>query len=986
MGEYSVQATLSAAVGPFLDAFQQAEQAVTSFGRRLASNSSAMQKAGLAISASAGVMALGYVKGVGTMVKASADYESAFAGVRKTVNASEAEFRQIELAIKDVAATTGTSFEELSKIAEVAGQLGVAKENIIQFTDVVAKLGVATDMIGEDAATNIARFFAILGKDTKEVENLGNAIVYLGNNFAATESEIMTLAMRLAAVGKQTGMTEADILALAAVMKEVGIEAEAGGTAMTNTLNKIDNAVQSNSEELQTWASIAGMSSEQFKQAFEDDALGALIAFLAGLSEFEKQGGNVNDILDELGIKGIREVDTLKRLLGSTDKLTEAQKKANQEYKNGSALTEEAEKRYATFENQVKATKESLRTFAANVGGTVKDALGKLLSILKPVVDGIRKLSEAFIDSEGNVSKLGKVVGNIVIVIGVMLGALAIFGVVIGVVGTALGFVAGAIGTTVGALIILGIKIAAIAGIIAGVIIAIVQFKDEIIGAFKDIVKGSEELTKAWEKIKETFNKIKEAFKSGGLKEGFKTLISELGTLGEAFATLGKAVFESFKAAVLAKLEELKTTIPQKILEIGNMIKEKLLLALQTLPDKIMSFFQKAFQSDLLSSSIESFLNFGIDILNKIIEGMQSALPAIIEIAPAIIEYLVLGILAIAGMLLYAGVLIVYKLVEAIIANLPEIFMLGVKLVQTLITGIGSMIVMVFTIGLQIIWDFVSGITLGFVNVLAAGLQTFANWYNGVRLNIAQAIQSGEETVNNFIAGILPGLAYVLVTGLETFMNWYNGVRQNIAEAITTGEDTVNNFIDGIISKIGEVLQSGVDTVNSAIDGLKSGISGAFSVGSDLIAGFVDGINAGVDWVISAAQNVASQAIAAAKAVFEIGSPSKVFKQIGAWNSEGLAIGIKAAGYKAVDATQNLAQKLMGAFDSNLNFDIQDKLNQIQSVLRSSMNTDIHSVVSAEGQSLTINLGLGNSEYTAFVQDVTKEQNRIDMRRRKWDL
>ena len=49
------------------------------------------------------------------------------------------------------------------------------------------------------------------------------------NNYATTEGEIMTMALRLAGAGTQVGMSETDILGLATALSSVGIEAEMGG-------------------------------------------------------------------------------------------------------------------------------------------------------------------------------------------------------------------------------------------------------------------------------------------------------------------------------------------------------------------------------------------------------------------------------------------------------------------------------------------------------------------------------------------------------------------------------------------------------------------------------------------------------------------------------------------------------------------------------------------------------------------------------------
>lgn len=48
------------------------------------------------------------------------------------------------------------------------------------------------------------------------------------NNFATTESDIVSMANRLAASGTLAGLTNQEILGLATAMSSVGIEAEAG--------------------------------------------------------------------------------------------------------------------------------------------------------------------------------------------------------------------------------------------------------------------------------------------------------------------------------------------------------------------------------------------------------------------------------------------------------------------------------------------------------------------------------------------------------------------------------------------------------------------------------------------------------------------------------------------------------------------------------------------------------------------------------------
>ena len=58
-------------------------------------------------------------------INAGIQYEQAFAGVRKTVDATEAELQAMSQGIRDMAKEMPTSATEIAAVAEAAGQLGI---------------------------------------------------------------------------------------------------------------------------------------------------------------------------------------------------------------------------------------------------------------------------------------------------------------------------------------------------------------------------------------------------------------------------------------------------------------------------------------------------------------------------------------------------------------------------------------------------------------------------------------------------------------------------------------------------------------------------------------------------------------------------------------------------------------------------------------------------------------------------------------------
>lgn len=341
------------------------------------------------------------VASVGLITKAAVDYESAFAGVKKTVDeTATVSYKNLSDGIRQMAKELPASAVEIANVAEVAGQLGIKAEDILTFSRTMIDMGESTNLSAEDAATAIAKIANILGLTSDEYGRFGASVVDLGNNFATTERDIVEMTNRLAAGGKLAGLTAPDILGLATAMSSVGIEAEAGGTAMTQTLTAIGNAVsltgKGAADDLNLIAKTAGMTSEEFQQAWKEKPVVALQSFIKGLKDAQEKGVNMNAILAQLGMTGIRQSNMLKSLALASDKMGDAVDRSNKAWKENTALTNEANKRYETTESQLKMFKNQVTDLAIEFGGPLLKALRDGLKAGKPWIDTLAKMAKQF--------------------------------------------------------------------------------------------------------------------------------------------------------------------------------------------------------------------------------------------------------------------------------------------------------------------------------------------------------------------------------------------------------------------------------------------------------------------------------------------------------------------------------------------------------------------------------------------------------------
>ena len=344
-------------------------------------------------------------------IKAASDFESSFAGVRKTVDATEEEFAALSQGFRDMAKEIPVSVNELNRIGEAAGQLGIETKNILSFTRTMADLGVTTNLSAEQAATALARLANITGLPQDQFDRLGSTIVELGNTMATTEAEIVDFGLRIAGAGEIAGLTEAQILAIGAAMSSVGIEAAAGGTAVQKVLLGMTEAVASGGEKLADFANAAGMSAQQFADAFEKDAAGAFTAFVEGLGV---AGDDAFQILADLGLEDERLKRAFLSLAGAGDLLATAIETGTDAFEENTALAKEAAQRYETFASQMTLLKNELQDAAITFGTAMLPVMRDAIDVLKPLIASLGTAAKWFADMPAPIRLVGLALGAIV--------------------------------------------------------------------------------------------------------------------------------------------------------------------------------------------------------------------------------------------------------------------------------------------------------------------------------------------------------------------------------------------------------------------------------------------------------------------------------------------------------------------------------------------------------------------------------------------
>jgi TP901 family phage tail tape measure protein len=339
---------------------------------------------------SLGIAAVGIGVGIGLALKHAADaaieFESSFAGIRKTVDATEPEFAALAQGMRDLAKEIPVNVNELNRIGEAAGQLGIQKEHILDFTRTVADLGATTNLASDDAANALARISNIMGTSQGEFDRLGSSIVALGNAGASTEAEIVEFGLRIAGAGKLAGLSEADILSIGSAMTSVGVQAEAGGTAVQKVLLAITEAVVTGSPKLEQFAETAGMSADEFARAWRADPAEAFTLFVEGLG---LSGDQAIAVLNELGLTDQRLIRSFLSLGNAGDLLRSSIDLGSRAWEENNALTTEAEKRYDTTAAKIAIAGNRINDAAISFGQLLLPAIAAVFGAFGDLADVI---------------------------------------------------------------------------------------------------------------------------------------------------------------------------------------------------------------------------------------------------------------------------------------------------------------------------------------------------------------------------------------------------------------------------------------------------------------------------------------------------------------------------------------------------------------------------------------------------------------------
>jgi TP901 family phage tail tape measure protein len=344
---------------------------------------------------------------VGASVKGYGDLESAMTKVQKTTDLTRDKLQEVtDLLQKQAAEITPTATNELLRYAEVAGQLGVeGAPAILAIAEAADILQVSTNLAGDEAVTLLTRMLQMSGEGVPAIANISSAIVELGNNTAATESEIAHMAKEVLTGTASLNLGTAAAAGFAATLIESGQQAERSRGALFKLSDAIKTATVSGGEDLQRLADLTGLTADQIEENLGDRPEIVIQAFIAGLKRVKDEGGLISQTLDSFGVSGILANGVFEKLADSSDRLARNVDLSNAAFIDATAHAREASKAYANQESQVARLVNRFDILKTKVGEAFSDETFETIKFLDETLvnqqETVAELSNLFAEFGG---------------------------------------------------------------------------------------------------------------------------------------------------------------------------------------------------------------------------------------------------------------------------------------------------------------------------------------------------------------------------------------------------------------------------------------------------------------------------------------------------------------------------------------------------------------------------------------------------------
>lgn len=347
-----------------------------------------------------------------------AQFQAAFTNVERTLaeGTTPAAVEAIRESLVRLSGQIPLTFDQLTQIATIGNQMGIAEEDIVSFTGTIARFASVSGMSIDAVTKAFGGFAAQTGLDPKYFENLGASIAKVGIDSNATEEQIVSLLREITAGARGAGFAADQIVGLSGTLAGLQIAPERARGALTTYFNTLNKAVADGGEDLQNFATVVGLTSEELENMVRNnEGADVLRRFLEGLNG--SGSVEVTQALDALNLSQLRVSDTFRRLSNDLTIYDRDQANANSAFLEGAELN----RQYAMTVDDLAS---QWVIFINNLNAVVDAITGGAIPGIAALFTAVNSVLMAFTEWLGNNKWAGMLLAFGATVVGVLGGIL----------------------------------------------------------------------------------------------------------------------------------------------------------------------------------------------------------------------------------------------------------------------------------------------------------------------------------------------------------------------------------------------------------------------------------------------------------------------------------------------------------------------------------------------------------------------------------
>ena len=368
----------------------------------------------------------------------------------------------------------------------------------------------------------------------------------------------------------------------------------------------------------------------------------------------------------------------------------------------------------------------------------------------------------------------------------------------------------------------------------------------------------------------------------------------------------GKLV-DNFVDSVVTAAGNILPRVEQSLTGIGKLVDKLAPVLIAKLPDAVNKVLPG------LLNAVVNLANGVVEILPELVQGLA---PPLLSAAVDIVKALAQSIPSLLTSLLDAGIAFITddSLPELVAQVIDAATQAILALVQTL-SDPASLNAMVES-ALDLILALVHGLVDAIPQLIAAVPQLVGAITATIITELPNIMAAAGEIMVALIHGLMEALPELMAYVPNVIIAITNGLLNNLGTLISGGVRLLLAIAQGMIQAIPDMVAMIPRIIASIVDTFRS--YNWSSIGKNIVAGMKQGVaNAWKnfrEWF----KNLFGDLTNIAKKILGIASPSKVFKKIGQFTTEGLAIGIEQGGKDAFSAIKDVSQGVIDNYGASV--------------------------------------------------------------------